>query len=268
MGQSHSAVGRVDRLAARPRGAEHVDAQIALGDLDLDRFVQQGDDLDRREAGLALAGRVERTHAHQPVRAGLDAERAERVRRVDLEGRRLDAGLFGVRRVHDRDRVLVLLGPPQIHAQQHLGEVGRVHSPGAGADRDHGRALVVFAVQQRLHFELADDVLEFGELVTRLFGGILVVHLIGELDHDLEIVKAPLDAADAGELGLTVAQRTRDLLRLLGVVPQVGHTCGLTQTGDLGGERIDVDDRLDVGERGAQRLNIGGQIEIKHDSPD
>ena len=33
-------------------------------------------------------------------------------------------------------------------------------------------------------------------------------------------------------------------------------------------ERVDVDHGLDVGERGAQRLNIGGQIEIEHDSPD
>ena len=144
--------------------------------------------------GLPLAGGVERAHPHQAVRAGLDAQRAERVRGVDLEGRRLDAGLFGVGRVHDRDGVLVLLGPAQVHAQQHLGEVGRVHPPGAGADRDDRGALVVLAVEQRLHLELADDVLELRELVARLFGGVLVVHLVGELDHDLEVVEPPLDA--------------------------------------------------------------------------
>ena len=218
--------------------------------------------------GLALAGRVERTHPHETVRAGLDAERAERVGRVDLECRGLDARFLRVRRVHHGHRILVLLGPPQVHAQEHLREVGGIHSPGTRADRDDGRALVVLAVQERLHLELADDVLELGELVAGLFGGVLVVHLVGQLDHDFEVVEAALDVADACELGLTVTERARHLLRLVGVVPQIRRAGLFTETGDLGGERIDVDHRLDVGERGAQRLNIGGQIEIKHDSPD
>ena len=63
---------------------------------------------------------------------------------------------------------------------------------------------------------------------------------------------------DARELGLPVAQRARDLLRLLGVVPQVGGTGLLAEAGDLRGERVDVDHGLDVGERGAERLDIGG----------
>ena len=73
---------------------------------------------------------------------------------------------------------------------------------------------------------------------------------------------------DARELGLAVAERARDLLRLVGVVPEVGRTGLLAQARDLGGERVDVDHGLDVGERGAQRLDIGGEIEIEHDSPD
>ena len=64
---------------------------------------------------------------------------------------------------------------------------------GAGADRDDRRTLVVLAVEQRLHLELADDVLELGELVARLFGGVLVVHLVRELDQHLEVVETPLD---------------------------------------------------------------------------
>ena len=75
-------------------------------------------------------------------------------------------------------------------------------------------------------------------------------------------------SADARELGLPVAERAGDLLRLLGVVPQIGNTGLFAEAGDLGGERLDVDHGLDVGERGAQGLDIGGQIEIEHDSPD
>ena len=60
------------------------------------------------------------------------------------------------------------------------------------------RTIVVLAVEQGLHLELADDVFELGELVARLFGGVLVVHLVGELDHDLEVVEPPLDVVDDG----------------------------------------------------------------------
>ena len=69
-----------------------------------------------------------------------------------------------------------------------------------------------------------DDVLELGELVARLVGRVLVVHLVGELDEHFEVVEASLDVVDAGELGLPVAEGAGDLLRLLGVVPEVGHT--------------------------------------------
>ena len=71
-----------------------------------------------------------------------------------------------------------------------------------------------------------------------------------------------------GELGLTVAEGARDLLRLVGVVPEVGSTGLFAESRDLGRECVDVDHGLDVGERGAQGRDVGGEIEIEHDSPD
>jgi hypothetical protein len=65
-----------------------------------------------------------------------------------------------------------------------------------------------------------------------------------------------------------VAEGARDLLRLLDVVPEVGGAGLLGEAIDLRAERVDVDHRLDVGERGAQGLDVGGGIEIKHDTPD
>ena len=74
---------------------------------------------------------------------------------------------------------------------QHLGEVGGIHSAGAGADRDDRRAVVVLAVEQRLHLELADDVFcSSASSCARLVGGVLVVHLVRELDEHLEVVEA------------------------------------------------------------------------------
>jgi len=65
-----------------------------------------------------------------------------------------------------------------------------------------------------------------------------------------------------------VAQGARDLLRLLGVVPEVGRAGLVAQSRNLCGERVDVDNGLDVVECGAQGLDVGGQIEFEHDSPD
>ncbi len=65
-----------------------------------------------------------------------------------------------------------------------------------------------------------------------------------------------------------MAEGARHLLRLLGVVPQVGRAGLLGQSRDLAAETVDVDHRLDVGEGGAQGLDIGGQIEFEHHPPD
>ena len=129
--------------------------------------------------------------------------------------------------------------------------------------------VVVLAVEQGLHLELTDDVLELGELLAGLVGGVLVVHLVRQLDEHLEVVESATRCSSMRrELRLAVAQRARDLLRLLGVVPEVRRTGLLAQTGDLGLQALDVDHRADVGEGGAQRLDVGGQIEFEHDTPD
>ena len=68
------------------------------------------------------------------------------------------------------------------------------------------------------------------ELGARLGGGLLVVGLLRHLDEHLEVVEPLLDAGDARELGLAVAERARDLLGALGVVPEVGHAaCSLSR---------------------------------------
>ncbi len=255
---AHGGVGRVDRLSAGARGAEDVDADVTLGDLDLDGLLHHRDDLDRGEARLALVGRAEGADAGETMRSRLDRQRAVRIGSRDLERRRLDACAFGVGRVHDLHGVLVTLGPAQVHAHEHLGEVGGVVAAGAGADRDDRRPIVVLAVEERLHLELTHDVFELGELAARLVGGILVVHLDGELDEHVQVVEALLDVVDALELGLPVAQRARDLLRLVDVVPEVGSARLLAQPGDVGGESLDVHDGLDVGEGGTERFDVGG----------
>lgn len=194
------------------------------------------------------------------MRAGFDRDGAEGVGRVDLEGRRLDARPLRVGGVHDLDGVLVPLRPAQVHAHEHLGEVGGVVAARAGADRDDRGPLVVLAVEQRLHLELVDEVGESGQFGTRLLCGVLVAHLVRETDEHLEVVETLRDPGDPGELGLAVAECAGHLLRVLGVVPEVGGTGLLAETRDVLAETGDIDDLADVAEGVPERLDFGGEI--------
>ena len=178
------------RLAAGPAGAVDVDADLLLGDVDLVGLLEHRDHLDGGERRLPAALVVERADPHQPVGAGLDRERAVGVRRVDREGRRLEAGLLGVGGVEDLDGVLVALGPAGVHPHQHLGEVGGVDAAGAGADRDEGLAGVVLAGQQGADLELLDRLVQPGQLGLGLGHRVGVALLLRQLDAAAEVVEA------------------------------------------------------------------------------
>ena len=84
-------LGLVDVLAAGAGGAERVDLQVGVVDLDLDRVVHHRIHPDAGEAGLPAGGGVERADAHQAVHAGLGLQPAIGVRAGDLQRRRFDA---------------------------------------------------------------------------------------------------------------------------------------------------------------------------------
>ena len=114
------------------------------------------------------------------------------------------------------------LGPAQVHPHEHLGEVGRVDATGAGADRDDRLALVVLAGQQGADLELADVLLQRGEVALGLGHRLGVAAVLGaHLDEGLEILDALVHPDDPLELGVGPGQRRGDLLRLLLVVPEI-----------------------------------------------
>src|SRR6478752_1391257 len=240
--EAYGGVGRVDRLPTGTAGAVDVDADLLVGDVDLVGLLQHRHDLDRRERRLAAALVVERADPHQPVRAGLDRQRAVGVGRVDREGGGLEAGLLGVRRLVDLDRVAVLLGPADVHPHQRLGEVRGIDATGAGPDRDQRLAGVVLTVEEGADLEALDDLLELDLGVgERAF----VALVAAELDHDLEVLDAAAERHHPVELALQRGEPPGDPGRALDVVPQVG--CGhlLAEVGDLDAHRIDVEHLLD-----------------------
>ena len=199
VGHAHGRVGRVHGLAAGARGTEDIHLQLGLGDLDVVRGLNEGDDLDGREGRLAATLVVEGANAHEAVSAGLDAQRAVGVGGLNLEGRRLQASLFRVGGVHDLRRVAVPLRPAQVHAQQDLGEVGGVHTARAASDRDDGVALVVLAVQQRADLQVTQVLTQLLQVSLGLGEDVsaLIRILGGHVHHGLQVVDALTHLRDA-----------------------------------------------------------------------
>src|SRR6516164_818736 len=107
-------------------------------------------DADFRERGVAAGVRIERRDAHQPVHAVLRLEPAERVLALDLDGRRLDAGLLAGGLLEVIDLVAALLGPARVHAQQHLRPVLALGAAGTGMHLEIAVVAVGLAREQRL----------------------------------------------------------------------------------------------------------------------
>ena len=189
--------------------------------------------LDGGETRLSTALVVERADAHQTVRAALHAQAAIRIRRIHLERGRLDARFLGVRRIHHLGLEPVALAVAQVHAQQHLGEIGGIHATRAGADRHDRGTLVIFAVQQRLDLHVIQLLGDGADLGLSLAQRIGVSLLLSELHQRLDILDATVRLVQALQLRLSRGQAAGHLLRVLRIVPQ-------TRLSGLGLQRRDL----------------------------
>src|SRR5262249_42826106 len=150
VGDADRALGLVDVLAAGARRPISVDAQVLVLDVDLDVVVDHRVDPDAGEAGVAPGLGIKRRNPHQTVHAALGLEPAVAVVAGDLEGRRLDAGLFAAAFLEPLDLAAVALGPAGIETLQHLGPVLGLGAAGAGVDLEIAVVAVGLARQQAL----------------------------------------------------------------------------------------------------------------------
>ncbi len=226
--------------------------------------------LDAGKGRLAAALIVERADPDEPVGALLHRQRAVGIGGLDLEGGGFDAGLFGVGGLVDLGGEVVALGPAQVHPHQHLGEVGRVHPAGLGADGDQRLAGVIGAVEQRLHLEFTDGLLEFDQLGLDLgpglqhVGGVLIA--LGHPPQHPGIVQPAAQVLHPAHLTLGVAQLRGHLLGVFRVVPEL-RVRGLgLQFGYLSTQLGNVEDGLDTGQGCRQLFQLGGNV--SHNSSD
>src|SRR5690606_35440087 len=261
---AHRGVGGVHALPAGAGRTVDVDAQIGLVDVDVVGLLDDRQHLDPGEGGLAAALVVEGRDAHQAVRALLDGEGAVGVGRLHGEGGRLDAGLFGVRRLVDLRLVAVLLGPAQIHPLELLGEVGGVDAAGLGADVDQGLTGVVLAGQEGADLHLVQRLADRLELRLGLRPGVRVVLLLGHLEQHGEIVDPAAQRLGLPDLRLEVGELAGDLLRLVRVVPQGRRGRLLLEHGDICPDPVEVQDGLDRLHGRGEGLELFGYIDDCH----
>src|SRR5438309_12048375 len=116
---AHRAVGAVDVLAARARGAVGVDAQVVGVDLHLDRFVDLGVHEHAGEGRMPPGIGIERAFTHQAMHAGLGAKLAVRIVAADLQRRALDARHLAAGALQHLDGEALLVAVLDVHALEH-----------------------------------------------------------------------------------------------------------------------------------------------------
>jgi hypothetical protein len=127
--------------------------------------------------------------------------------------------------------------PAQVHAQEHLGPVGRLGATRARADREERRALVILAGEEE-GGPLAGEVgLERGEVAFELGFELRIGGLVEELDRGKEVVGARQELAPCGDFTPESVGFAQDLLRATTVVPEPGFL----------GQRLDLRDACVLG---------------------
>jgi hypothetical protein len=119
----------------------------------------------------------------------------------------------------------MVVGPAEVHPQQHLGPVSCLRSAGAGADREERAPLVVLAREQERRPLAAEVGLEGGCLLIQLNGELGVARLLDELENGEEVVSAGFEAPPQLDLGSEPAGLAEDLLGGPLVVPEAGLRC-------------------------------------------
>ena len=116
---------------------------------------------------------------------------------------------------------LVLFGPFQIHAQQHLGPILRLRAAGAGMNRTDRIAAIVVAGKQHFRFGLLQLVFEPFKQRLQFLNRTLV--FFGKLKEHCGVVYLRLKILLPSNLLFQAAAFLQQLLRGFLIVPEVGR---------------------------------------------
>jgi predicted DCC family thiol-disulfide oxidoreductase YuxK len=201
---------------------------------------------------------------HQPVDAVLGAQQPVRVAALHHERRGRDARLRACGDVLDLGSEALALGPPQVHAQEHVRPVLGVGAALARLDLAQDIALVVLAGEQASQLQLAEVGVEGCERQLDLLDHRVVTLLARQLGQRLDVV----DAVAEGVVELEVVGGRRqlpgDLAGTVGVVPQIGARRFGLELGSPGPELVDLQVLRRLGVALAQGTDL--VADVSHDA--
>ena len=154
MAEANPGLDLVHVLPSRAAGPEGFPADVGGVDVNLNRVVYQGVDIDTDEARVPPGVAVKRADAHQPVDAVFAFEHPKRKVPVELHGHLFDARDIAVLKVELFDFVAVFVAPHAVHPHQHGGPVATFRAARAGSDLHHRIQPVFLRTQHVLEFEL------------------------------------------------------------------------------------------------------------------
>jgi hypothetical protein len=135
-----------------------------------------------------------------------------------------------------------LVGPAEVHPEEHLGPVGGLGAAGAGADRQDRGPLVVLAGEEECRPFAPEVALERLALAIQLGRELGVIRLGDELGRRLEVARAREEAVPQLELGTQAVGLAKDLLGGALVVPEPGVARQRLEFGEAGGSCRKVKD--------------------------
>jgi hypothetical protein len=156
---------------------------------------------------------VERTDPHQPMHSALTLQVTERVLAADGEGRTLDPGFLPLQALQKLRLEAALLGPAQIHPQQHLRPVLRLGSTGSRVDRHQGIVSILGAGELQFELELGQARSHLLEKIRNLLGLLALGdqlqpygHLFGVLVELIESLQVAFQTAALLQQGRTLGR--------------------------------------------------------------
>ncbi len=174
------------------------------------------------------------------MRAPLGLERAVGVVAPHRDRGRADPRLLGLEVLVDLDLESLALEVPEVHAQEDLGPVRSVDTPGSGVDRQDRSAVVVVTEEEALVLEITELCVERDQLGRDILCRLGVALLVGHLEKGLRVVEGFREAVDLIDDLVETGERARHLAGVVGIVPERGIGSLLPQTGQLTALAVDV----------------------------
>jgi hypothetical protein len=168
-------------------------------------------------------GLVKRRDADQSVYAGFGSQQAVGVFAFNSERHTFQSGFLAWLILEHFGFEATLLGPLEIHAQQHLGPVLRLGAAGAGLDVDERVHRIHLAGEHALELQLADLRLELGQVIGHRLRGVVVAVGDRHFQQVAGVIQPGGQRVDAVDDGVQAGAFAAQFLRARRVVPHGGN---------------------------------------------